>query len=304
MNDTPANPTMSNALYNLAAVAQHPCPAVTPTQVLDQPVPADNWLTSVMAVGIVLAAVWIVRRVVYPRKFSLARTPGRSNCIHPAYILVLLAGMVLLAAAARNIIARFVSAETDLNMLAGAVTDIGVFAAGLIIAEVSFDLGLKRGMGLTLRRWWYGAARGIVACLIALPVCWGLHWLTQWAVVSLGHAPDAGHPIVRALEQATPARQALIAVLPIVLAPLAEEVLFRGLLQSMARQYTRRPWLAILIVSPLFAAVHASQWTAIPALLFLSIVLGYNYERTGRLLPCIVAHAGFNAIFVIQTITG
>jgi len=294
---------MSNALYNLAAIAEAPCPAVTPTQTLDQPVPADNWLTTVFAVGIVLAAVWIVRRIFYPRKSSLADTPGRSNRIHPAYILALLAGVVLLAAAARSVIARFVSGETELGMLVGAVADIGALVGGLIVAEASFDLGLKGGMGLTLRRWWYGAVRGIVACLIALPVCWGLHWLTQWAVVSLGITPDAGHPLLDALREATPARRLFIVVLPIVLAPLAEEVLFRGLLQSMVRQYTRRPWLAILIVSPLFAAVHASQWTAIPALLFLSIVLGYNYERTGRLLPCIVAHAAFNTVFVLQAVT-
>jgi len=294
---------MSNALYNLAAVAQEPHPAVTPTQTLDKLFPSDNWLTSVMAVGIVLAAVWIIRRVVYPRKFSLARTPGRSNRIHPAHILAFFLGWHLLGAASHDLLARFMP-ETEAVMLAGAVSHVAVFIAGIILADAVFDLGFKRGMGLTLRRWRTGTVRGIVACLIALPVCWGLHWLTRWAAVSLGATPDAGHPLLHALEQASPARRAVIAVLPVVLAALSEEVFFRGLLQSMIRQYTKRPWVAILIVSPLFAAVHLrAEWTAIPALLFLSIVLGYNYERTGRLLPCIVAHAGFNTIFVLQAIT-
>ncbi len=294
---------MSNALYPLAAIAQEPCPAVTPTQTLDQPVPADNWLTGVMAVGIVLAAAWIVLRVVYPRKFSLTRTPGRSNRIHPAHILAFFVGWQLLGAAAHDLLVRFMP-ETQAATLAGALSSVALFIAVIISADAVFDLGFKRGMGFTLRHWRSGTVRGIVACLIALPVCWGLHWLTQWVVVSLGITPDAGHPLLDALREAAPARRPLIVVLPIVLAPLAEEVLFRGMLQSMIRQYTRRPWVAILITSPLFALGHLpSEWTAIPALVFLSIVLGYNYERTGRLLPCIVAHAGFNAIFVIQTVT-
>ena len=68
----------------------------------------------------------------------------------------------------------------------------------------------------------------------------------------------------------------------VVLAPVVEEIVFRGLLQSMLRNYFRGAWPAVLIASAIFAAMHGSpHW--FPALFALGVVLGYNYERTGRL---------------------
>ena len=52
-------------------------------------------------------------------------------------------------------------------------------------------------------------------------------------------------------------------------------------------------WLAILITSALFAIVHP-LWTA-PIIFFLSVALGYVYERTGNLWVPIGLHALFNA---------
>jgi len=48
----------------------------------------------------------------------------------------------------------------------------------------------------------------------------------------------------------------------------------------------------------LFTFVHYPHWQNMPALLALSIVLGYNYERSGRLVGPIVTHALFNAVFL------
>lgn len=79
-----------------------------------------------------------------------------------------------------------------------------------------------------------------------------------------------------------------------VVAPFAEEVFFRGILQSAVRNMTRSPRAAILVASVVFAAVHLSQPHAIPALLFLGVSLGTAYERTGSLLVPVIVHAAFN----------
>ncbi len=45
-------------------------------------------------------------------------------------------------------------------------------------------------------------------------------------------------------------------VLAVVVAPVVEEMLFRGLFQTMIRSYLGRPWPAIAITSLLFASIH------------------------------------------------
>jgi len=120
--------------------------------------------------------------------------------------------------------------------------------------------------------------------------------LSQWAISFL---PDKIHPhsMLTALREMSLDGKILIAVSATILAPLQEEVLFRGLLQSMLRKYIK-PWPAILLTSILFAAVHQEPQN-IPALFVLSLVLGYNYERTGRLFSSILIHVLFNGTMIV-----
>jgi len=53
-------------------------------------------------------------------------------------------------------------------------------------------------------------------------------------------------------------------------------------------------WVAILITSLAFAAVHGQLWL-MPPIFFLSLCLGYAYERTGNLWVPMIVHACFNA---------
>jgi len=90
----------------------------------------------------------------------------------------------------------------------------------------------------------------------------------------------------------------LLAFLAVVVAPLVEEMIFRGLFQTMIRSYLGRPWPAIMLTSALFAAVHgnATHW---PALFVLSVGLGYAYEKSGSLFRPIFMHALFNGISIL-----
>jgi len=54
-------------------------------------------------------------------------------------------------------------------------------------------------------------------------------------------------------------------------------------------------WTPILISSVLFGMAHIGHGAAPVPLIFLGIVLGYLYQRTHRIAPCIVAHMLFNA---------
>ena len=73
-----------------------------------------------------------------------------------------------------------------------------------------------------------------------------------------------------------------------ILAPLIEEILFRGYLQTALAERMNHHvaiWLAALI----FAIIHL-QPMAIPALMILGAAFGYIYHRTGSLKTCIVLH--------------
>jgi membrane protease YdiL (CAAX protease family) len=88
---------------------------------------------------------------------------------------------------------------------------------------------------------------------------------------------------------------ALMAFLPAV----CEETLFRGGLQNFLGRATKSPWLAIIIVSILFSAVHFSAYGFLPRM-FLGIVLGCVYYFTGNLWLSILLHFLNNALAVTQ----
>lgn len=79
----------------------------------------------------------------------------------------------------------------------------------------------------------------------------------------------------------------------VVLAPVAEEFIFRGVLYPVIKQLGY-PRLALFGVSALFALIHLDAAIALP-LFVLALGLTWLYERTDTLLAPIAAHGLFNA---------
>lgn len=87
------------------------------------------------------------------------------------------------------------------------------------------------------------------------------------------------------------------ALVVIVVAPVCEELFFRGFLFRVLRM--RMPlFAAALIDGVVFGAVHGASTSvaALPILAFLGIVFCYVYERTGTLFATIALHALNNTI--------
>ena len=84
----------------------------------------------------------------------------------------------------------------------------------------------------------------------------------------------------------------VLGVITILLAPAAEEVLFRGILYPWVKQ-AGYPRLALWGTALVFAAIHLNLATFVP-LAVLAVALTLLYERTGNLLAPITAHALFN----------
>jgi membrane protease YdiL (CAAX protease family) len=76
-----------------------------------------------------------------------------------------------------------------------------------------------------------------------------------------------------------------------------EETLFRGGLQNFLFRSTKSPWLAIIVVSIIFSAVHFSFYGFLFRFL-LSFVLGWIYHYSGKIWLNIFAHFLNNATVI------
>lgn len=294
---------MSNALSAFALRTESPARAV---RALAEAAPQGRSDVGkihlvVLALGCCALVFWVIRRAAHPRKLALARSPGRPNHLTPAHILLpFLAWQGFVWAVHSSLTSVFGADSMSLRLLSHAAGQMGWLALTIAMAVLAFRHGLRRGMGLSLRHWPWDAVRGILAYLIVFPICVGLLYLTRW-ILPGGWLRE--HEILQAMRQVDVGWRVLAAVSAVVLAPLAEEMFFRGLLQSMFRRYTRRPWAAVLVTASLFAAVHWPNPDSVPALFALGVVLGYNYERTGRLTAPILIHALFNGVTMLQFVT-
>jgi membrane protease YdiL (CAAX protease family) len=96
----------------------------------------------------------------------------------------------------------------------------------------------------------------------------------------------------------------MIVFVAVVIAPLLEEMMFRGFVQTTIRSFINirnSAWPAIAVSSVFFAMMHAdpSHW---PTLFILGVCLGYSYEKSGSLLRPIFIHLFFNAYSIASAL--
>jgi len=89
----------------------------------------------------------------------------------------------------------------------------------------------------------------------------------------------------------------LVIVAAVVIAPLAEEILFRGFVYGVLKRYTDAPF-AALASSLMFAVIHMHVGSLLP-LCMLAVLFCLAYEITGCLLAPMLLHAVFNGASVI-----
>ena len=92
--------------------------------------------------------------------------------------------------------------------------------------------------------------------------------------------------------------RSMMAFTIVILAPICEEVAFRGYIYAATKRFTSR-FFAAVFSSLLFSLVHYNVNAMLP-LLFLALVLTISYEMTGSLWAPISIHALFNALTLIN----
>ncbi|MDD5326193.1 MAG: CPBP family intramembrane metalloprotease [Phycisphaerae bacterium] len=256
--------------------------------------------------GALLFGGWLLKTSL-GRKSLSDSVPRRNNL--PAYLpfvpLFIWIGVISLAASITEKLLPDLQdwQEALLDNIILCTGAIAAMAVIIYIARAGFARRLK-GFGLNLRT----IHKDLPAALLNLLSVWPLITATIILTIYIGKfiwgqdfeiQPHEELELMTAYSQLSV--RALIIVTAVAIVPVFEEMLFRGLFQTMLRCVTLKPWLSITIVSGLFALAHADagHW---PALFVLSMCMGYAYEKSGSLLRPIFIHSLFNATSIIVTL--
>jgi len=152
------------------------------------------------------------------------------------------------------------------------------------------DLGWHRMPTGRVREALQGLAIGVVAQMAAVP-------LLYVPILLLADDLDVSGPARELVDRADGAGVALLVVMVVVMAPVAEELFFRGLaLRAFESRMGRRSALAASAL--LFGLTHL-QLLQLPALVMIGLVCGWLAQRDGTLGRAVWAHVGFNAVTVL-----
>jgi membrane protease YdiL (CAAX protease family) len=137
-------------------------------------------------------------------------------------------------------------------------------------------------------------AAGLVVGILVLPIMWMLQWISQAVMEWLKINPVAQAAVteLQSSDLSVP-EKIVFGVFTILLAPIAEEALFRGILYPTIKQAGHPRW-ALWGTSVLFGILHFNVAAFVP-LMILAVVLAFLYESSGSLLTPIATHSMFNA---------
>jgi membrane protease YdiL (CAAX protease family) len=175
--------------------------------------------------------------------------------------------------------------------------------ASLLAVAVLARVGPGRGLAATglgpprLRHLFSGAAG--YACTFWMLVASGLLVLLAYR---LDGRKMPAQPAMEFMLHAPLGLKLTVAAVAVLVAPVAEELLFRGVFFGSLRSVIGY-WPAALGSSLLFAAVHQAPAQLLP-IAVLGLALCWLYNRTGSLWPGIVVHATQNALSTAMVLLG
>ena len=255
------------------------------------------------------AAVWLVRSRAWRNPLASVELPRQGPTIAGAAA-VLLTFFVLQFVALNALGGDGTPGSVAWHRVALADSAISLLVSGLMLvllnqarppAPVVADASLA---GLTPRATATACSArtsllaSLVALLVLFPITWALLELGQivWQWLHPGAATPV-HVVLQALRQSQWGVWGVVQLVvgAVVVAPLAEELFFRGVLLQAVCYHFPRAWVAAGVSAAAFGLVHSSQPQDVLPLATMGVVLGYLRLRTGRLWPCVLLHLLFNA---------
>ena len=185
----------------------------------------------------------------------------------------------------------------DARELLGLSDGIGLWGLGTVLANAVLFTGLMHWKNLGYRELFNSSrSSNRAAFFLLVPPVLMATPLLLLVMGFLNGLLQSQFPMEQALEEQL--GQLMVPGVPQIvliclLAPVLEEMLFRGIiLRSFLRQYDRLP--AILGSAVVFGFAHGNIYQLLGAT-GMGLALGWLYERSQSLLPCIALHMAFNA---------
>jgi len=135
---------------------------------------------------------------------------------------------------------------------------------------------------------------GVLVGAATLPLIVFLGELSAKVLQWLGITTELQAPVQILQRSVSPSLHVVIFIAAVLVAPVAEEIIFRGILYPTIKQ-VGFPHVALWVTSILFATVHGNMMTFLP-FTALALILTFLYEKTDNLLSAIVMHSFFNLI--------
>ena len=277
--------------------------------------------------GCAIFACW-VRKTSLGRKSLADSVPRRNNM--PLYLpfipLFIWFGIVtLITSIAKVLLSNLQDWQNNFldNLILG-ISELSAIAVIIFLAKIHFTRRLK-GFGLNIKT----IVKDFFAAFVNLLAVWPLIVSAMVITIYVGglfwgreYEMQQHQQLKLITEHPQLLSRILIVVVAVLVVPLLEEMLFRGLFQTTIRSYievfrslfaspnkaeeerttdSNGAWPAIVISSGLFTMTHANagHW---PALFVLGVCMGYAYEKSGSLFRPIFIHSFFNAISIIATL--
>jgi membrane protease YdiL (CAAX protease family) len=182
----------------------------------------------------------------------------------------------------------------------------------LLLVTMSLHGSILLATGLAL--WWFQVSwreafgfaagdtgRAVLLGLLAAAVFLPVGWVLQMLSAEFMHLFRQEVPVQQAVEMLqdtdTLGSRVYFIIFSILIAPAAEEILFRGILYPAIKQ-AGFPQAALWGTAVVFAGIHWNVPIFLP-LLALGLALALLYEVTNNLLACIAAHGMFNAVNIV-----
>lgn len=245
---------------------------------------------------VVLADGEIASSVPLPPELPVGRVPvwfyRPLDLLGAAFVFFIFAGMAIASS-------RIEQPAVDSLAPEVLVVNIGFqfLLAGIVAVSVLFRVGVIEWLGLRWPRWYLvfligpGAVIGMWMLFGGLQAAGYMKWLKSMGV-------DQIQESVELLQKSNdPLTLSLMAAAAVLVAPICEEIVFRGYLYPILKRFSG-VWVAGLCSALLFSCAHGNLVALLPLLIF-GIVQVVIYEKTGSLWAPIAVHFCFNSASVL-----
>jgi uncharacterized protein len=207
---------------------------------------------------------------------------------------LLLLAAVLIGAVALAFVVFYPGLRTDQTQLI-VPTNLAFYLALYLIFRIV--LGQRYGKPVFASLGWCPTTRAAIAgaVLAAAPLAFAVN-----GIAYLLHTPKVATPFDNIAQ--SPVLLALVGGMAVSIAPLFEELFFRGFLQPLLSR-TFGIVAGVLLTAVLFGALHAAEyqfvWQYVVAISLVGVALGIVRVVTKSIIPSTIMHGCYNASFVI-----